>query len=74
MTDVHVYRDDPRCREITRPATSSITMMQKLETKTVAWGIQGALEDNRHLFPSPVAGPTIIAKRGKPGHRGWCLR
>jgi len=24
-------------------------MMQKLDTKTVAWGIQGAFEDNRHL-------------------------
>ena len=45
ITDVHVYRDDPRCRAINRPATSSMTMMQKLDTKTVAFGTANATSE-----------------------------
>lgn len=39
MTAVQVYRDAPRCLAMSRAATSSRTMMQKLEIKTVALGI-----------------------------------
>ena len=39
MTAVQVYRDAPRCLAMSRAATSSRTMIQKLEIKTVALGM-----------------------------------
>jgi hypothetical protein len=38
MTAVQVYRDEPRCLAIRRAATSSRTIIQRLEVKTVAAG------------------------------------
>jgi len=38
MTAVQVYRDEPRCLAIRRAATSSRTIIQRLEMKTVAAG------------------------------------
>jgi hypothetical protein len=39
ITAVQVYSDEPRCRAISRAATNSRTIMQKLEINTVAPGI-----------------------------------
>jgi hypothetical protein len=40
ITAVHVYRDEPRWRAITLPATSSSTIIQKLEINTVVPGMK----------------------------------
>jgi hypothetical protein len=40
ITDVQVYNDEPRCRAISLLATSSSTIMQKLEMNTVVPGMK----------------------------------
>jgi hypothetical protein len=62
ITDVHVYKDDPRCLAIRRPATSSNTIIHPLEKNTVALGmrIERKVLDLLILtFPYFVSGKSI---------------
>jgi hypothetical protein len=62
ITAVHVYRDEPRLRAISLLATSSITIMQKLEINTVALGIK---IDIKLLDLFIVYFPYFIGKHSK---------
>jgi hypothetical protein len=57
MTDVHVYREEPKYRASMRPATSSSTIIQKLETNTVA---QAIINDPEALGFAEVLSDSIL--------------
>jgi hypothetical protein len=69
MTAVHVYRDEPRCFAISLAATISRTMIQKLDTNTVALGTSRARASGFLLFMLAVFIESIIYTDSRQGQR-----